>query len=286
VWAAWFVCFDREAYVIYCFLSLVLMYCGGDAAAVQKIAPLGFIRHPWPMCWLPPLKTDGTLLRLCKKGAIQFVVIKPLMAVISCVMMSMDLFWDPSYQMFLNVVYNLAYTVALYALVLFYTATKTMLAEYHPVNKFLAVKGLVFLTFWQMLFIDMLPGLSRNDKESLNDLILCVEMVGFASYHYCAFTYKVYVVAIPTTTSTLSNLVDVMSVKDVVEVCARGRLCVCVCVCVLVHVRACMRVCAHACVFAWDVRTHVCVYVLSVGVVGWGACMLARAVYVCACVCG
>ena len=44
-------------------------------------------------------------------------------------------------------------STALYGLVLFYNATKHLLASYYPVLKFFSVKSIVFLSFWQGVFV-------------------------------------------------------------------------------------------------------------------------------------
>ena len=46
--------------------------------------------------------------------------------------------------------YNLTYTMALYALLLFYMGTHELLAPFNPMLKFTVVKLVVFLTFWQV----------------------------------------------------------------------------------------------------------------------------------------
>jgi len=57
---------------------------------------------------------------------------------------------SPRYgYLYLNIVYNLSISLAMYALLLFYTATREMLYKYHPVVKFFTVKSIVFLSFWQ-----------------------------------------------------------------------------------------------------------------------------------------
>jgi len=60
------------------------------------------------------------------------------------------LYCSPRYgYLYLNIVYNLSISLAMYALLLFYTATREMLYKYHPVMKFFTVKSIVFLSFWQ-----------------------------------------------------------------------------------------------------------------------------------------
>ena len=51
--------------------------------------------------------------------------------------------------LYVTVVYNISYTLALYGLFLFYSATKELLAPHYPLLKFFTVKSVVFLSFWQ-----------------------------------------------------------------------------------------------------------------------------------------
>lgn len=51
--------------------------------------------------------------------------------------------------LYIAIVYNVSVSVALYGLFLFYNATKHILAKYDPVLKFLTVKSVIFLTYWQ-----------------------------------------------------------------------------------------------------------------------------------------
>lgn len=48
--------------------------------------------------------------------------------------------------------YNVSVSLAVYGLVLFYNATRHMLAKYSPVLKFFSIKLIVFLSFWQGVF--------------------------------------------------------------------------------------------------------------------------------------
>lgn len=52
--------------------------------------------------------------------------------------------------LWITIVYNLTYTTALYALLLFYMGTHELLAPFNPMLKFTVVKLVVFLTFWQV----------------------------------------------------------------------------------------------------------------------------------------
>jgi len=46
-------------------------------------------------------------------------------------------------------VYNITVSLALYALFLFYQATRDLLSPYYPVLKFFTIKSVIFLSFWQ-----------------------------------------------------------------------------------------------------------------------------------------
>jgi len=50
------------------------------------------LRHPCPLCCLPPMPRDGTFLRRCKRGVLQFVILKPVTAALSAVMLSAGLY--------------------------------------------------------------------------------------------------------------------------------------------------------------------------------------------------
>lgn len=45
--------------------------------------------------------------------------------------------------------------MALYALALFYVACKDLLQPFNPVPKFIIIKSVVFLTYWQVIFIHL-----------------------------------------------------------------------------------------------------------------------------------
>eukprot|EP01053_Blabericola_migrator_P002131 Blabericola_migrator_1__2130@NODE_1588_length_4223_cov_110_912175_g1038_i0_p1_GENE_NODE_1588_length_4223_cov_110_912175_g1038_i0NODE_1588_length_4223_cov_110_912175_g1038_i0_p1_ORF_typecomplete_len247_score36_48Solute_trans_a/PF03619_16/6_1e23_NODE_1588_length_4223_cov_110_912175_g1038_i024073147 len=75
-------------------------------------------------------------------------------------------------------VYNISYSVALYALVMFYLAIKNTptIDGIRPLPKFVAVKIIVFATYWQTIFILLLcPGMPHDLVRRWNSFILCIE---------------------------------------------------------------------------------------------------------------
>lgn len=61
-------------------------------------------------------------------------------------------FLKPTFRygyLYVTIIYNTSVTLSLYALVLFYVATKDILKPYDPVLKFFMVKAIIFASFWQ-----------------------------------------------------------------------------------------------------------------------------------------
>lgn len=59
------------------------------------------------------------------------------------------LFSVTSGYLYVTIIYNISVSLALYALFLFYFATRELLSPYSPVLKFFMVKSVIFLSFWQ-----------------------------------------------------------------------------------------------------------------------------------------
>lgn len=51
--------------------------------------------------------------------------------------------------LYVTIIYNISVSLSLYALFLFYFATRELLVSYNPVLKFFMVKSVIFLSFWQ-----------------------------------------------------------------------------------------------------------------------------------------
>lgn len=51
--------------------------------------------------------------------------------------------------LYIMIIYNISVSLSLYALFLFYFATRELLVPYNPVLKFFMVKSVIFLSFWQ-----------------------------------------------------------------------------------------------------------------------------------------
>lgn len=155
-------------------------------------------------------------MRLCNKGVLQFVIVKPVVAVIDIFMIAYSYSDDKTWKIMETVLYNISYSIALYFLMVFYLATKKQLKKYKPVYKFLSVKGnisghillecstlngfmmfsaIIFATYYQSLLVSLSAhrghhGLTRQEALRWNDWILCLEMIFFAMCLFFAFPAK------------------------------------------------------------------------------------------------
>ncbi|KAI7836252.1 hypothetical protein COHA_009842 [Chlorella ohadii] len=213
-----------EAWVIYNFMSLCLAYVGGPGAVEVKMH--GFVLLPsWAAgtCCLPPLPVNGRFVRYTKQMALQFVLLKPIMAALTIVLYATGHYeegnWSPSNgYLWLTIVYNVTYTVALYGLLLFYLGTHELLAPFKPLLKFALVKAVIFLSYWQGLFISIATGAgaipTTEDGVNLQSWLLCVEMLPAAIFMLFAFPWAEYVVAGGNIRG--GNITHAISIRDVV----------------------------------------------------------------------
>merc|ERR1712039_780201 len=99
------------------------------------------------------------MIRLTKIGALQFVVVKPVVAIVSIIAYLLAAHHDDDFEWTIIVVYNVSYNVALYALYLIYWASHghQALQSKRLLLKFVSVKMIVFFSFWQALLLPRIP---------------------------------------------------------------------------------------------------------------------------------
>lgn len=198
-----------EAYVLYIFFRLLVAYCGGEQRLAVVLTSEPPLEHPWPMCCLPRIQLGWGFLRAAKISILQFVLIKPLCTLISVALNPFGYFGDGEWRLdrayvYLLIIDNFSITLSMYFLVLFYKATHADLEPYKPLGKFLCIKAVLFLSFWQsatisgLSFFNVLPeieGINSMDLEYVyNDFLICCEMFLISIAHIFAFGYKDYVV--------------------------------------------------------------------------------------------
>lgn len=100
---------------------------------------------------------------------------------------------------------SVAVTIAMYCIIQFYVQMKQPLKEHRPFLKVLAIKLVIFLSFWQVSAVAVATNerfkiLEPNDVIAYPDIkigspaaVLCFEMALFAALHIWAYPYAPYV---------------------------------------------------------------------------------------------
>ncbi|XP_059414546.1 transmembrane protein 184A-like [Carassius carassius] len=202
-----------EAFVIYNFLSLSFEYLGGESAIMSEIRGKPIQSSClYGTCCLVGMSYSIGFLRFCKQATLQFCVVKPIMAVITILLQAFGKYHDGDFNvtggyLYITIIYNISVSLALYALFLFYFATSDLLRPFEPVLKFLTIKSVIFLSFWQGMVLAILERCGVIPEALVIDgyevgagtvaagwqnFIICIEMVFAAIALRYAFTSSVY----------------------------------------------------------------------------------------------
>ncbi|XP_057603646.1 transmembrane protein 184A isoform X2 [Hippopotamus amphibius kiboko] len=234
-----------EAFVIYSFLSLCFQYLGGESAIMAEIR--GKPIQPscfYGTCCLRGVSYSIGFLRFCKQATLQFCMVKPIMALVTTVLQAFGRYHDGDFTvhsgyLYVTLIYNASVSLALYALFLFYFATRELLRPFEPVLKFLTIKAIIFLSFWQGLLLAILercgaiPEVQVIDGSEVGagtlaagyqNFIICIEMLFASVALRYAFTCQVYSEKkenSPAPTAPMqsisSGLKETMSPQDIVQ---------------------------------------------------------------------
>merc|ERR1712166_506264 len=118
---------------------------------------------------------------------------------------------------------------ALYFLSMFYFDFRDELSDWNPLSKFACIKLVVFFTYWQGLTVSILvysgllsqisPAISSIStgelSEGLQNLLITIEMVGFATVHYYAFGVRQFMVSGFRDTEILESIRALFHMSDV-----------------------------------------------------------------------
>eukprot|EP01016_Furgasonia_blochmanni_P037909 TRINITY_DN4518_c0_g1_i1.p1 TRINITY_DN4518_c0_g1~~TRINITY_DN4518_c0_g1_i1.p1 ORF type:complete len:294 (+),score=38.36 TRINITY_DN4518_c0_g1_i1:95-883(+) len=208
-------------------------YLGGESTLIHHLELKGKIRHPWPLTdSMRPISLNRAFYRRVKQGVLQFVLIKPITAVLALILHSQNVYNEghltlKSGYLYCSLINNISVSVSLYCLVLFYVATEERLEDFKPFGKFLVIKSIIFFSFWQSIFISILLKLGffglpeTKQAESIanfyQDFIICLEMVIAAIAHSRVFSYQDFVDINQKPKPILTNLSTVLNVGDVID---------------------------------------------------------------------
>ncbi|MBN3287194.1 T184C protein, partial [Polyodon spathula] len=185
-----------EAYVIYNFMIFLQNYLSNQyPSLVLMLEAKEQQRHLPPLCCCPSWPMGEVLLFRCKLGVLQYTVVRPFTTIIALICELCGVYDEGNFSSknawtYLVIFNNLSQLFAMYCLVLFYKALREELNPIHPVGKFLCVKMVVFVSFWQAVFIAFLVKVGIISESHTWDWD-SVEAV--ATGLQVRFTYKPYV---------------------------------------------------------------------------------------------
>lgn len=149
-----------------------------------------------------PKKVAAKILDQCLFLAMQFVILKIILAFIPII-------WSyecSSYSLsektinwhcpgtYVMIIANVSVALAFYGLLCFYhLMEKELKQSCDPWPKFLCVKGVVFMTFWQGVLLEIIASLGVLDAKSalqIQNLLICIEMFMASIAHMYIFPYQ------------------------------------------------------------------------------------------------
>ena len=198
-----------ESYAIYNFFSLMLALMGGvdtlyRTLMIEERPP---IPHFFPLCWMEPVKVTPRFIQVCRRCVFQFMVCKPLVSVIILILTLKNRMGDSLLDVtrgyfWTSLVYNVSITIGFTALLYFYTGLKDFMEGKQPLAKFMCIKAVIFLSYWQGIVIAILAASGVLPKfdywtdaeapNGLQDLLICIEALFIAFGHKFCFGSEEY----------------------------------------------------------------------------------------------
>ena len=196
-----------EAFVIYNFTLLLTKYLGGSTGVLEFFSHKPKVKWPAPLCCLNKISLNKKFLNYLILGTLQYTIIAPILSVIAIICDISNDYEDGAMNFkkgypYVAFIMNCTQFVALYCLIWLYIIMKNELNPFKPMYKFIMVKSVVFLTFWQGILLAALvhfqviiqtSGMSPGQVQvELQEFIICIEMFVAAIAHKYVFDYREY----------------------------------------------------------------------------------------------
>ncbi|CUM67107.1 uncharacterized protein PRCAT00004796001 [Priceomyces carsonii] len=226
-----------EAFVIYTFFSLLTDMLGGERNIIITTSGREPVSHPGILRYILPdldISDPHTFLGI-KRGILQYVWLKPFICFGTILADVLGLYDSnkmgaSSIYLWLTIIYNFSVTMSLYCLAIFWKILWNDLKPFKPVSKFLCVKLIIFASYWQGILLailnalGVLPGSAVKQEPNVNigisiqNALLCFELIGFAVGHWHAFSYRPFTISnIPYSRfKTYYAIKDVLGIRDLV----------------------------------------------------------------------
>lgn len=210
-----------EAFAIASFFSLMCAYLAEDLhdqkQYFRSIKPKPWI---WPMkyfqkCaggengWLRTPRSGLTWFNVIWVAVFQYCFIRVAMTITAVITQHFRVYCleslNPAFaHVWVMVIEGVAVSVTMYCIIQFYFQIKEDVAQHKPILKVIAIKLVIFLSFWQTIIISFLtssgaikanPTIGTPDiKITIPSMLLCIEMAFFAIFHWWSFSYKPYII--------------------------------------------------------------------------------------------
>lgn len=212
-----------ESIVIHEFFELMMRYLGdNDEEQLRVLKSKGTRKLPPPMCCLQFTPNSLLFLNDCRIGTMQYALIRPMTTILALVLESIGLYCPESTDLrtarpYLTLINCGSTAIAMFSLLTLYLTIRDDIKEHTLVTKFLSVKFVIFLTFWQSIIIGALTHLSMiHSTESwsatgiavgIQSFLICIEMVFASLWHMSdkCFGYSEYK---PGTTNVFASAAD------------------------------------------------------------------------------
>ncbi|KAH7338471.1 organic solute transporter Ostalpha-domain-containing protein [Rhizoctonia solani] len=195
-----------EAFVIYCFFHLLLIYLGGERSLLILLYGREPKEHAFPVSLFKREldASDPFTFLFLRRGILQYVQVKPILAAVTLILKALGKYREGAFRvdagyLYVSIIYNASICLSLYCLAMFWVCVNNDLKAFRPMPKFLCVKGILFFSFWQSICISLLVSIgvikhigSYTDVEhislAITDTLICYEMPFFAIAHSYAFS--------------------------------------------------------------------------------------------------
>jgi len=190
--------------------------------AGEHFSPCKYFMNPYGL-------VNGDFQSSMRVGILQYVPIKVFCAIATFILQFSNVYegghfaWTAGYP-YIAFITNASQVWAMYCLVLFYHALHLKLKKIKPLAKFLAIKLVVFFTFWQSVLIAGLVELQflnetqdyTNDQIAggVQDFIICIEMLIAAIAHIWVFPPKEFILEQNARVPQISRLASVFNPAD------------------------------------------------------------------------
>jgi hypothetical protein len=197
-----------EALAVAAFMMLLIQFVGSSTKEQKDIlASKKKIKMPIPFCCWRYRPGKPYFMYTLKWAVLQYCVLRPLLSIAGVITEKYNVLCPSQYSIhfaaaYLDAVDFVSFSIALYALVLFYILTRENLAGRQPIAKFASIKLIVFFTFYQGFIFSILEShnvikatpywTSTNVADGLQALCTCCEMVIFSALMLWSFSSKDY----------------------------------------------------------------------------------------------